>query len=247
MGTKKADWTKALPILDAKAAMNFWSNVKQRATNECWPWAAGHFTNSKGVPDYGAAVLRFTDGKSRPRHASKVAWAFANERWPNENEVVMHSVCDNPPCCNPRHLTLGTNNSNMADMAAKGRASQGDEHYSRVAPEKLARGSKVGTSKLTEQDVLIIKVAVVGFTTQDRELPRGFKTFLAEQFSVTKQMIGFICTGKWWDHVGLTLDMLEVASFDGSFEEVLSMARAVTTDDIYREKIKRDKREAEAD
>lgn len=33
----------------------------------------------------------------------------------------MHT-CDTPLCCNPRHLRLGTQAENIADMIAKGRA-----------------------------------------------------------------------------------------------------------------------------
>lgn len=55
-------------------------------------------------------------------------WSYAH-RWSFEYHVgpipagmwVMHS-CDNPPCVNPAHLSVGTPRDNALDMHRKGRA-----------------------------------------------------------------------------------------------------------------------------
>jgi hypothetical protein len=40
------------------------------------------------------------------------------DNWP---ALIMHS-CDNPPCCNPKHLSEGNHYLNWADSVAKGRS-----------------------------------------------------------------------------------------------------------------------------
>lgn len=63
-------------------------------------------------------------GTFKPRKtvlAHRAAWELANGPIP-DGMNVLHE-CDNPPCCDVKHLFLGTIADNNADMRAKGRAS----------------------------------------------------------------------------------------------------------------------------
>lgn len=58
------------------------------------------------------------DGSALVR-AHRAAWTVTFGPIP-EGVYVLHS-CDNPPCCNPHHLWLGTALDNTRDIIAKGR------------------------------------------------------------------------------------------------------------------------------
>ena len=248
---KKGEWTKAKPVIDAKTIRLFWTKVDASGGADAgWPWLASTFSESRGATkkagrgQYGCFSLKFDDGKRRVRHASKVAWALANGRWPEDNELVEH-VCDNPPCCNPGHLKAGVHQTNMQDMAKKGRASQGDEHWTRERPKDVLRGASIGNSKLTEEQALIIKVT---WKCVEEKVPLGFAKFLGEKFGVSDSMARYIGKGEWWAHLKIPPDIAELASvsLEGvGFEYALDYATALVKDVKFRLQVAADKAHSE--
>ena len=99
-------------IRDKGHLCRFWGNVAIRSKGECWPWTG--YLDGKG---YGI----FKIGR-RMLIASRTAYAIANDSVP-QSLCVMHK-CDNPPCCNPLHLELGTHQQNIQDCVARGRANR---------------------------------------------------------------------------------------------------------------------------
>ena len=79
-------------------------------TDGCWKWIGA--TTSSG---YGCIGL----GRRRKLQAHRVSYELYVGEIP-EGRMVLHR-CDNPPCCNPDHLFIGTQTDNMRDAARKGR------------------------------------------------------------------------------------------------------------------------------
>jgi len=78
----------------------------------CWEWSGLRFS-----PGYGRLDL---DGVQYRVH--RLVYQYCVGDLPEELVVCHH--CDNPPCCNPDHLFIGTKQDNLIDALTKGRGRQ---------------------------------------------------------------------------------------------------------------------------
>ncbi len=99
-------------------------------------------------------------------------------------EYVLHS-CDNPPCCNVAHLSIGDQTVNMREMRNRGR-------------ERRPRGPEHSSSKLTESDVRAIRQE---YTPGVNHLDRGNAVELAQRFGVSYSTVKNVLRRSCWDWV----------------------------------------------
>jgi hypothetical protein len=102
--------------------LEFWSRVKRGSG--CWIW------NGQIMDGYG-----FLHFDRKRKYAHRMSWELHHGAIPLRL-VVCHE-CDNPPCVNPKHMFLGTNQDNVRDRFLKGRSAKGNRNGSRIHARKL--------------------------------------------------------------------------------------------------------------
>lgn len=162
-----------------------WSKIDVRGSDECWPWI-GKSRHSFG---YGTIGL---PGSSRPITSHHAIWETLYGPIPR-GLMVRHKVCDNPPCCNPQHLRLGTHDDNMADAAESGRMRAASQKRARTRPETYARGEQHPNARLTADDVRAIRHR---YANEPMSMAR-----LAVQYGVSTGHIQRIIDRHVWTHV----------------------------------------------
>ena len=122
----------------ADGPARFWEKVDKNGPNGCWLYMG--FRKWDG---YGWVARSKGNCQYRYQTAHRYAWTLTHGE-PEDGMHLLHT-CDNPPCCNPAHLRLGTHLENMADMKARGRTSKGYRknghqvlHPDRIRPRREA-------------------------------------------------------------------------------------------------------------
>lgn len=176
-----AEPNRTLPALNDEEIARFHERVRRSGEDECWPWTRGTFTSG-----YGAFKAQ---GRTMKSH--RVAYYLANKVDP-VGCLVCHR-CDNPICCNPSHLFLGTWAENMADRDQKRRTSRGPSHMAHIAPDRLPHGIEHHNSKMTPESVIELRsLYAAGGISQEA---------LGHRFGIDQTVVSRIVRRKTWRYV----------------------------------------------
>ena len=138
----------------------FWTKVdRSGGPDACWEWMG-----ARAPWGYGNAWI---SGVSRSAH--RAAWEAVHG--PISDGLWVLHRCDNPPCCNPAHLFLGTQADNMRDAARKGRVG-------------------VHNKKITEDDVRVIRSRVAA--------GGEFHRVIAADYGISLGQVGKIARRQIW-------------------------------------------------
>jgi hypothetical protein len=145
---------------------DFWKYVDILGEDDCWNWKL--WKNTKGYGRW--KVCKKTIFCHR--HAYEISIGPI----PDGYHILHH--CDNPLCCNPKHLFAGTNKDNVNDRVSKNRSAD-------------CSGELNSRAKLTNKDVV-----------QIRELCKTMRqTDIAKLYNVTRTIINSIIKKRSWKNI----------------------------------------------
>jgi len=148
----------------------FWSHVRKQ--DGCWLWEGG--CDKHG---YGRQCHTLTN---------RLAWIFT---FGDPGDLFVLHKCDNPPCCNPAHLFLGTQADNMADMNSKGRRRN-----------RALLGEANPQAVMTEELVKKIR-GLYGPPRGQGVKMKPTQKDIAALLGIKRSLVCEAILGRWWRHV----------------------------------------------
>ena len=147
-------------MIKKETKLRFESKINKLPNGGCWIWNGGNNEKGYGMIQVGGKQIR----------AHRLSYELYVGAVP-PGMLVCHS-CDNPPCCNPKHLWLGTNADNQRDKLNKGR-----DHFSngyvmsdknRARISKLHKGNKYNLGRvLSDEHKAKLSASHTGKTLSD--------------------------------------------------------------------------------
>lgn len=144
---------------------HFWSRVQK--TDFCWLFPAD--------PTLEYGLLRY---RGKLWRAHRLSWTLKKGEIPS-GKNVLHQ-CDVKNCVRPSHLFLGSHAQNVADKCRKNRQ---------------ARGSRIGTAKLTERKVRLIFLERRGGMTLDE---------IGKRYRISRQQVSNILSRRQWQSLSIS-------------------------------------------
>lgn len=187
------------------AAERFWPKVDKESGpvhpihGQCWIWT-GAIDKDSGYGKFGI------EGGRGGKHTTAHRASYLLNIGPLTDEQVACHHCDNRSCVRPDHIFAGTQQDNIDDMHAKGRA---------------AIGERSGQAVLAEADVLKI-----------RELRANGESLadVASKFGISDATVWDIEIGRRWSHVGGPLGRRKkIVITDAMAEDIRALRAAGAT------------------
>lgn len=135
-------------IVTTSLLKRLWSRIPISSDDACWEWEG-----ARTPQGYGRISITRLDGTQHIEYAHRIVLMVAHNVDLPAGMVTIHS-CDNPPCCNPAHIRLGTQSENCQDRENKRRHPRRtvEQRYG-LSPTWVDEAAKMYQSGLTMAQV----------------------------------------------------------------------------------------------
>ena len=111
-----------------------WEKIAKKGSSDCWLWQGG-----QGGKGYGV-IRKWNGTKWVNSYAHREVLQLCAGDPPVPDAHALHS-CDNPSCCNPAHLSCGTNSQNRKEARDR-LLNQGNQKLTPTQVDKIRGDSR---------------------------------------------------------------------------------------------------------